>query len=370
MRILKLQRGLFSGVSRALMEAWKAKSPDDVIESCDLDDGYFDNTSDKLKALPELVKASMSMGFKEARRSYRQIALRSRTNLTRLEQVVGEAVRGRSFDCTLTLQTLMPAPPTDRPNFIYTDHAILTNNYYPDGQAAIDRWRDWLPMERALIEKAALVFTMSTHVGDSLVEFYHIPKERVRLVGAGFNARRADVNFDSVEHSKKILFVGLDWERKGGPQLVEAFARVREKHPDANLIVVGCEPEVKVPGVQVLGVVPIERVGELMSDACCFCMPSLREPFGLVYLEAMNAGLPVVALNLGAPRDFVVNGETGFLVEPHDIPGLADALENLVANSKLCAMMGKRARDRVSAEYTWEVTQARMAKAMREVMGS
>ena len=157
---------------------------------------------------------------------------------------------------------------------------------------------------------------------------------------------------------------------EGFPQLVEAFARVREKHPDANLIVVGCEPEVKVPGVQVLGVVPIERVGELMSDACCFCMPSLREPFGLVYLEAMNAGLPVVALNLGAPRDFVVNGETGFLVEPHDIPGLAGALENLVANSKLCAMMGKRARDRVSAEYTWEVTQARMAKAMREVMGS
>ncbi len=370
MRILALQRGTFSGVSDALLSAWGVGSPEDEVLRHDLDDGYFENKADKLKALPELVKASMSVGFTEARRSYRQIALRSRTNLARLERAVRDICDAQPYDCTLTLQTLIPVPPSDKPNFIYTDHAILTNHYYPDGDAAIERWRDWLPTEKALIERAAIVFTMSRHVSDSIVEFYNVPSDRVRCVGAGFNARRLGVEPASETYAKNILFVGLDWERKGGPQMVEAFARVRENHPDAKLIVVGCEPEVAVPGVEVLGVVPIERVGELMAGACCFCMPSLREPFGLVYLEAMNAGLPVVALNLGAPRDLVENGETGFLVEPYDIAGLAGALEKLVANSELCAMMGKKGRARVSSEYTWEVAQARMAEAMREVMES
>ncbi len=370
MQILALQRGLFSGISGSLLDAWEAGSPDDVITRRDLDEGYFENVADKLKALPELVKASASMGINEARRSYRQIALRSRSNLTRLENEIRKTCDRHTFDCTLTFQTLFPIPPTGKPNFIYTDHAILTNHYYPDGDVAIKRWEDWLPAERALIEDAALIFTMSTHVSDSLIEFYNVPADRVRCVGAGFNARKSVIDSDDVEPSKSILFVGFDWERKGGPQLVEAFARVRETQPDARLIIVGCEPDIAQPGVEVLGVVPLERVGELMAEACCFCMPSLREPFGLVYLEAMNAGLPVVALNLGAPRDLVENGVTGFLVEPFDITALAGALEKLVANSKLCAMMGCRARERVAREFTWEVTQKRMSQAIREVMGS
>ncbi|GJM24583.1 MAG: hypothetical protein DHS20C16_09980 [Phycisphaerae bacterium] len=370
MQILALQRGKFSGISNALLDAWSVGAPDDQVVRCDLDEGYFENKVDKLRALPELVKASASMGIAEARRSYRQIALRSRSNLARLERAVGEACDRHRHECTLTFQTLIPVPPSDKPNFIYTDHAILTNRYYPDGEAAIARWRDWLPTEKALIQQAAMVFTMSRHVTDSLIEFYSIPSERVQCVGAGFNARRQDSDIETPARTKSILFVGLDWERKGGPQLVEAFARVRKTQPDAKLVVVGCEPDVKVDGVEVLGVVPIERVGDLMSEACCFCMPSLREPFGLVYLEAMNAGLPVVALNLGAPRDLVENGETGFLVEPNDIAGLAGALEKIVANLEVCAMMGSRARDNVSANYTWELTQERMAAAMREVMAS
>jgi glycosyltransferase involved in cell wall biosynthesis len=370
MQILALQRGLFSGVSKALLDTWRVGAPDDEIVRCDLDEGYFENKVDKLKALPELIKASASMGMAEARRSYRQIALRSRSNLVRLEKAVHQACMKHTHDCTLMFQTLIPAPPTDKPNFIYTDHAILTNHYYPDGDVAIQRWRDWLPTEKNLIERAALIFTMSSHVSDSLVEFYNVPSERVRCVGAGFNARKSDAKPGTPPTSKNILFVGLDWERKGGPQMVEAFARVRESQPEARLVVVGCEPDIGEPGVEVLGVVPIERVGELMAEACCFCMPSLREPFGLVYLEAMNAGLPVVALNLGAPRDFVENGVTGFLVEPFDIGGLAVALEKLVANSELCAMMGRKARDRVSAEFNWETTQSRISKAIGEVLGA
>ncbi len=370
MRILSLQRGTFSGISDALLDVWEACSPDDIITRCDLDEGYFENAADKFRALPELVKASASMGIKEAKRSYRQIALRSQTNLNRLDHVIRETCERHTFDLTLTFQTLIPVPPTGKPNFIYTDHAILTNRYYPDGDAAIKRWEHWLPTERALIEDAALIFTMSTHVSDSLVEFYNVSPDKVRCVGAGFNARNRGKASDNKPRSRDILFVGFDWERKGGPQLVEAFARVRESQLDARLIVVGCEPEIDVAGVEVLGVVPLERVGQLMSKACCFCMPSLREPFGLVYLEAMNAELPVVALNLGAPRDFVENDKTGVLVEPHDIEGLAGALEKLVANLETCAMMGKWARQRVAADFTWELTQERMAQAIREVMAS
>ncbi|NOX57986.1 MAG: glycosyltransferase family 4 protein [Planctomycetes bacterium] len=368
MQLLVLKRGTFSGITASLLDAWKTGSPQDRLQLCDLDDGFLESPIAKLKALPELVKAGASQGVGKAARNYRQIVSRSRSNLVRLEQSVRDVLSGHSFDAALIMQTMIPMPHSSKPTFIYTDHTILANRYYPDGDAAIERWHAWLDAERETIQHAAIIFTMSRHVSDSLTEFYDVPKERVRCVGAGFNARQAQRIDGQERRAKNIIFVGLDWERKGGPQMVEAFARVRESHPDATLTIVGCEPNVSCRGVEVLGVVPIERVSELMAEACCFCMPSLREPFGLVYLEAMHAGLPVIALDLGAPRDFVSDGDTGFLVPPGDIAAMALAMEKLVANPERCAKMGAAARGRVSQEYTWAKTQSQMSQAIEEVV--
>ncbi len=130
--------------------------------------------------------------------------------------------------------------------------------------------------------------------------------------------------------NKIILFVGIDWERKGGPDLFEAFKEIVKKHPDAKLVIIGASPKIKNANCQVLGKIPLEKVPGYYKNAAVFCMPTKREPFGLVYLEAMLYKLPVVATNIGAIPDFIQNDKNGYLVEPGDVQGIISAINIII----------------------------------------
>jgi glycosyltransferase involved in cell wall biosynthesis len=174
-------------------------------------------------------------------------------------------------------------------------------------------------------------------------------------VFAGANVSQPDNAYPlSRYQTKKILFVGVDWERKGGPQLLEAFKQLLKKHPDARLDIVGCMPSIKLPNVKVWGRIPIEDVKRFYETGAIFCMPSKREPFGIVYLEAMAFKLPIVALNIGALPDFVDEGETGFLLEYDDILGLSSKLIFLIENPAICQQMGEKAYQKFLGQYNWQ----------------
>jgi glycosyltransferase involved in cell wall biosynthesis len=149
------------------------------------------------------------------------------------------------------------------------------------------------------------------------------------------------------------VFVGVDWERTGGPPLLEAFRRVRAQVPDATLTIVGCRPPVSEPGVDVVGRVPLSEVWRYYAEATVFCMPTRWEPFGIVYLEAMMQRLPVVATRVGAIPDFVSESDNGFLVGVDDVDGMARRLIQLLRNPELCREMGKRGFC-IAQRYSWD----------------
>jgi glycosyltransferase involved in cell wall biosynthesis len=101
---------------------------------------------------------------------------------------------------------------------------------------------------------------------------------------------------------------------------------------------------------RLLGTRPPEEMPAAYADAEVFCLPSWWEAMPLSVLEAMAAGLPVVASAVGGLPEMVSDGETGFLVAPGDAAGLGDALARLVADPALRARMGaagrRRARER------------------------
>ena len=168
---------------------------------------------------------------------------------------------------------------------------------------------------------------------------------------------------------RSILFVGLDWERKGGPDLVKAFQILKTWLPDATLTIAGADPPgIAGNGIEVLGRVDQSGVSKLMASASVFAMPSLREPFGIVFLEAMHSGMAVLASRQGAPPDFVEDGVTGYLVAPGDVEGIAHGLFEILKDPKIAAEMGRRAKARVSEEYTWETVQKRMSSAINQAM--
>ncbi len=156
-----------------------------------------------------------------------------------------------------------------------------------------------------------------------------------------------------------ILSVARQYPRKNTRTLLDAIPRVAGVIADVRLRVVGGGPELHrlrerarclgiAERVEFLGAVPErEAVRAEYFRADCFCLPSLQEGFGIVFLEAMAAGLPVVAARVAAVPEVVVDGETGLLVDdPRDPRALAHALLRVLESPERARDLGRAGRDR------------------------
>jgi glycosyltransferase involved in cell wall biosynthesis len=287
----------------------------------------------------------------------------------RMSRLARRFVEESAFDLTFQIQSLFDARVPGVPHFVYTDHTHLANLDYPDFDRHALRGEHWLALERDLYAGAAAVFTRSQHVSKSLVDRYGCPAERVLCVGAGSNAQISDEPLPERDSdAPRVLFVGTDWERKGGPELIEAFARVRTSHPDARVTIVGCRPSIDEPNVDVVGYCPVESVHAYYRDASIFCLPVHREPFGVAIVEAMHHALPIVGTRVGALIDLVQDDVNGFLVPVGDVDALASCLDRLLSDPELPKKMGDRSRERARAGYMWPLVAEKMAAMIMETL--
>jgi glycosyltransferase involved in cell wall biosynthesis len=262
-------------------------------------------------------------------------------------------------------QCLFNSKVPDKPFIIYTDNTILNpiNGHVRSGGIS----SRIVQLERQAYHDAALVMTASSHVADSLVKDYGLPRAQTQTVLIGANAKPTQ-SLSSVHNPvQRILFVGIDWERKGGPELVEAFLTLLERFPNAHLTVVGASPQLDHPNITVVGKVAIDKIGRFIADSTIFCMPSRLEPMGIAPIEAAQHGLPVVATRTGGLTDSVIDGETGFLVPVGDVGELAKALDKLLSDPVLGSRMGAAGRAHV-ARFTWPAVCAEMAEGIKKVI--
>jgi glycosyltransferase involved in cell wall biosynthesis len=283
-----------------------------------------------------------------------------------VRQTMRERCVGRDYAFTFQTQSIFDASVDGVPHFLYTDHTELANAYYPDHRPEEAPAERWLRREREIYRRAEIVFTMSGHVTRSLEEHYGMDSDHVLCVYAGANVEATESEGLHDYTGERVLFVGRDWERKGGPDLLAAFELVRQRHPGASLVVAGSSPAVTSAGVEVLGEVALDAVGRLFDEATVFCMPTLIEPFGLVFVEALAHRVPVVATAVGAVPDVVQEGETGCLVEPHDVEALAATIGSLLDDPERCRRFGELGSGRMRERYTWPHVVEAIAGAIRE----
>jgi len=178
-----------------------------------------------------------------------------------------------------------------------------------------------------------------------------------------------------------ILFVGRLEKRKGLKTLLDALPRVRLDVPDARLIVAGAYDDLemlpflfhaqtlRLADVHFVGRVSDEELGRYYRTADVFCAPSTgMESFGLVLLEAMAAGAPIVASDIDGYRDVMDDGLQGVCVKPEDPGELAAALVSLLRDPARRREMGARGREK-ALRYAWPVIAARVLEyyyAVRE----
>jgi glycosyltransferase involved in cell wall biosynthesis len=198
------------------------------------------------------------------------------------------------------------------------------------------------------------------------VDDYGADPANVVAVGFGANIEEPAAPAP-VTDAPRLLFVGQAFERKGGPLLLDAFARVHEKRPDAELWVIGpVEPYREQAGVRWLGRLSrADPQGEATmrdaySRATAFVMPSLYDPFAFAYLEAMANRLPCIALDRGSVPEVIEEGVNGYR-SPQDPGELADRMLALLEDPARAREMGEAGFRRYRERFTWPVVAGRIA---------
>ena len=179
---------------------------------------------------------------------------------------------------------------------------------------------------------------------------------------------------------RNIVFLGRLEKRKGLPFLLEAFALVKRDFPDTRLVVAGdgglrsvCELYVernRLADVIFTGYVADEARPDYYKTADIYCAPNTGgESMGLVLLEALSAGAPIVASRIDGFRDVLQEGREGFMVPPRDSEALAMALKRLLADQSLRKKMGGQAQ-KTAQRYDWESVSARIIDYYRECIAA
>lgn len=197
---------------------------------------------------------------------------------------------------------------------------------------------------RSAMRAAAGFVAWSSWARDSLVGDYGCAARDVAVIPPGVDLQQfaPGPRQDSLP---RILFVGGDFPRKGGDLLLEVFRR--RLRGRAELVLVTGAQVAEESGVQVhRGVSPnSEKLRSLYVSCDIFALPTRADCYPVACMEALAAGMPVVATRVGGIADLVRDGQTGHLVAGGDAEGLGDALESLVVDAAKRQTMGRLGRE-------------------------
>jgi len=232
-------------------------------------------------------------------------------------------------------------------------------------------------MEGFVAEKAAKVIALSPHTAKTLVADHPAIASHLPTISCPVNC--SEYLAPATETREKIiLFAGrFNDPRKRIELLIEAFSRLRERFPDWRLALLGDRPgplvehllqEKNLAGTVLLpGYLSREEYLGYFRRAAVFAMPSDQEGQGIVALEAMASGLPVVTTDNGGTASLVLPGKTGLIVPRGDANALATALSSLLENPALRKSFGEAGREEALRNYDEPVIRDRFLSVFREV---
>lgn len=280
--------------------------------------------------------------------------------------------------------------------FVITFHALgRVRRMHQGGADGFSAER--MAIEDRLVAEADRIIAECPQDEEDQVLLYGADREKIRLVPCGFDKtelwpvdkRLARKRLGLSLQERLVLQVGRMVPRKGVDDAVRGFARlVRQHKVAARLLIVGGESDdadpYKTPEIgRLQAVARDEGVAEFVtfagrksreqlkfyySAADVFVTMPWYEPFGITPLEAMACGTPVIGSDVGGIKYSVLDGETGYLVPPHDPDALGERLARVLAHPRLLARFSQRSLERVNRLFTWRRVSAQLAQVYEEVL--
>ncbi len=232
------------------------------------------------------------------------------------------------------------------------------------GNVSWQEHRKYLWYCKAFASCTALV-TWCQWAKDSLVEDYHVPADKVTVIPPGvdldvwnFTEQKQETNrqkrngalsSQSLDELPRLLFVGGDFARKGGYTLLDAYKNGLQGRCTLDIVTKEAGVEEAAAGTEGVRIhrgltANSDALRALYASADLFVFPTLGDCLPIAVMEAMAAGLPVIATDVGALREEVENGVNGLTVPPGDAPAVTDAVLALIADTNRLQAMGSASR--------------------------
>jgi glycosyltransferase involved in cell wall biosynthesis len=291
---------------------------------------------------------------------------------------VRHGLRQTPYDVAV-FNTQVPAavsvPLPRQPYILCTD---ITPVQYDRMGAAYHHQRERLPaldylkdrLNRRVFKQAFRILPWSTWTRASLIDDYQLAPSRLEVLPPGIDLSQWRPEPHPTNGPLRVLFVGGDWQRKGGEDLLRAFHSLPAGTLELVLVTKTVVPT--APGIRIYN--QFEPNSAELIALCQTCdvmaLPTYAEAFGIAAIEASALGLPTIATQVGGLPDIVSDQETGFLIKPGDWQALAQYLQMLAQNEMLRRQMSIAARQRAEQHFDATKNAARLAEVICEASRS
>jgi glycosyltransferase involved in cell wall biosynthesis len=264
---------------------------------------------------------------------------------------------------------------TRLPIVYFSDATLaLLKFYYPGFRTALNISREGVDrdlIDRLAISKSSLLIFSSQWAANSSINHYGAEKERVRVIPFGANIERVPPEKSPRREGLvcRLLFLGKDWERKGGKIAFDTLLELEKRGLRAELVVCGCRPPPSLshPYMKVLSWV--ENKEDLLSTADFLFLPTRAECFGIVFCEAAAYGVPIISTNTGGVAEVVTNGKNGFLLDRSaDAADYAKIISDVWHNNRLYCNLQENSRKTYSERLNWDSWGKSMRHAIDDVV--
>ncbi|MFZ0547941.1 MAG: glycosyltransferase family 4 protein [Candidatus Promineifilaceae bacterium] len=310
----------------------------------------------KVSFLPEHIKGTM-VGMRQTRQGLRERSADITFFFTQVPSLLAGSLRKRTPYVLCTDVTP-----------IQYDKMAVYYNHKADKNGLISRYK--YRQNRKVFQEATRIVAWSNWTRRSFVEDYDVCEENLEVVPAGvdincWHPASERVGRDSV----RILFVGGEFQRKGGQLLLEAFRGLPKGA--AELVLVTRSEVPHEENIRVYNNLQpnSEELISLFQSCDMFVLPTKADTFGIVAVEASATGMPVLMTDVGGAGDIIVDGETGFLLTSGDVDELTDRLRFLIENTDARDRMGAAARKRAEECFDARKNGKKIADILLEVGG-
>jgi glycosyltransferase involved in cell wall biosynthesis len=286
--------------------------------------------------------------------------------LDRWKSLDAVLVHGFQLFCSMTLRRTRRRPLLVlSQDYSPTKDLELRRGYGQDLHAGLYRSLRF-QLERGFVRRADFYIPFNQWAADGLVEECGIERDRIEAIHVGVDLELWDGKRPEPGAVPRLLFVGGDFERKGGRVVLDAFSRL--KHPAQVDLVTRSAPRSLPDGVTVYDDLQANdpRLRALYASAAVFVLPTRADTSPFVLLEAMASGCPVVSTRVAAVPEIVRDGVNGFLVDGQDPDELAGVINRLLDDPAGARQLGAAGRSIIERDYNAQRSSARILEIMKE----